>query len=289
MALANTARFDEQGRVEADVHYNCSASAPTAALAAAGLAVNAATALPPVCIVEGWIAPAALPSLAAVAAVTRVRLPSYVRQIPHPSQKSTEAAPAAGVIDANGITIMHADQFVAQAGGGGGGVVVGVQSQGVASLSAIQGRHELPAVTVVTTAAGGTNTQFADEGTALLEEVHAVAPNAGLAFCESQTFVEYTNCLQQFVKAGASVMVDDFMFLDQDPMSSGGTDVQALSQFLAQNPNVAMFTSAGNANGSYWEGLYTPVAAPSPATVTVELSWQLSGRQLHEPIRRRRP
>jgi hypothetical protein len=43
-------------------------------------------------------------------------------------------------------------------------------------------------------------------------------------------------------------------------MSSGGTDVQAVEQFLAQNPNVAMFTAAGNANGSYWEGTYTPVS-----------------------------
>ena len=42
-----------------------------------------------------------------------------------------------------------------------------------------------------------------------------------LAFCESQTFVQYTACLQQFVNAGASIMVDDFMFLDQDPMSLG--------------------------------------------------------------------
>jgi len=258
---ANMARFDEKGRVEADVHYDCSSGAPTAALASAGLSVNVATVLPPVCVVEGWIAPAALPSLAAVAAVTRVKLPSYARHVPRPSQKSTAASPAASVIDGNGLTIMHADQFVAQAGGGGSGVVVGVQSQGIASLSTIQGRHELPTVTVVTSAAGGTNSQYADEGTALLEEVHAVAPNAGLAFCESQTFVQYTACLQQFVKAGASVMVDDYMFLDQDPMSSGGTDVQALSQFLAQNPNVALFTSAGNASGSYWEGAYTPVAA----------------------------
>jgi hypothetical protein len=262
---ANMAHFDERGRVEADVYYDCSSGAPTAALAAAGLSVNVATVLPPVCVVEGWIAPAALPSLAAVAAVTRVKIPSYARHVPRPSQKSTAASPAAGAIDGNGLTIMHADQFVAQAGGGGAGVVVGVQSQGVASLSTIQGRHELPAVTVVTSAAGGSNSQYADEGTALLEEVHAVAPNAGLAFCESQTFVQYTACLQQFVNAGASVMVDDFMFLDQDPMSSGGTDVQALSQFLAQNPNVALFTSAGNANGSYWEGLYTPVAATSPS------------------------
>jgi hypothetical protein len=176
--------------------------------------------------------------------------------------KSTAAPQTAATIDGNAITIMHADQFVAQAGGGGKGIIVGVQSQGVASLTTIQNRNELPSVSVLTTAAGASAT-LADEGTALLEEIHAVAPNAGLAFCEPQTFVEYTACLQQFVKAGATIMVDDILFIDQDPMSSNGTDTAALQQFLTQNPNVALFTAGGNDNGSYWEGTYTPVSVSS--------------------------
>jgi hypothetical protein len=260
------AHFDREGRVQADVHYNCSSAAPTAALKAAGFAASGTAMLPPLCVVEGWVLPEALPTLAAVSGITRIKVPSYVRHTPHPALKSTAAAPAGAAIDGNAVTIMHADQFVAQAGGGGAGVLVGVQSQGVASLSTIQGRHELPNVQVLTTAAGGSNSPYADEGTALLQEVHAVAPNASLAFCEPQTFVEYTACLQQFVNAGSTVMVDDILFLDQDPMSSNGTDAQALGHFLASNPNVALFTAAGNDNGSYWEGHYTPVAAANPLT-----------------------
>jgi len=255
-------RFDAQGRVEADVHYDCSSSVPKAALAAAGLTPSGTTHLPPLCVVEGWVAPSALPKIAAVAGVTRIRTPSYVRHSPRPVMKSTAATPASTPIDGNAVTIMHADQFVAQAGGGGNGVIVGVQSQGVTSLATIQNRHELPSVSVLTTAAGATPST-ADEGTALLQEVHAVAPSAGLAFCEPQTFVQYTACLQQFVQAGATVMVDDILFFDQDPMSSNGTDAAALQQFLAQNPNVALFTAGGNDNGSYWEGTYTPVAVSS--------------------------
>jgi hypothetical protein len=258
--------FDAQGRVQADVHYNCSSSAPTAALQAAGFSISGSATLPPLCVIEGWVPPEALPTLADAGGVTRIKLPSYVRHIPHPTLKSTAAAPAGGTIDGNALTIMHADQFVAQAGGGGAGVIVGVQSQGIASLSTIQGRHELPNVRVLTTAAGGSNSPYADEGTALLEEVHAVAPNAGLAFCEPQTFVEYTACLQQFFSAGSNVMVDDILFLDQDPMSSNGTDAQGLGQFLASHPSVALFTAAGNDNGSYWEGSYAPVAAAAAIT-----------------------
>ena len=261
-SLTNMARFDAQGRVEADVHYNCSSASPTAALASAGLAVSGTTKLPPMCVVEGWIAPVSLPTLAAIADVTHVRIPSYVRHITRPSVKSTAQTGTAIAIDGNAITIMHADQFVSQAGGGGNNVLVGVQSQGIASLSTIQGRGELPNVRVFTSAAGGTPSA-ADEGTALLEEIHAVAPNATLAFCEPQTFVEYTACLQQFASAGSTIMVDDISFLDQDPMSSGGTDTQAIGQFLAQNPNVGVFSAGGNDYGSYWEGSYTPVTVAS--------------------------
>jgi hypothetical protein len=258
----NMARFDAQGRVEADVHYNCSSAAPTAVLASAGLSVSRTTKLPPLCVVEGWLAPASLPTLAALEDVTHVRIPSYVRHITRPSVKSTAQTQAATAIDGNALTIMHADQFVSQAGGGGNNVLVGVQSQGIASLSTIQGRGELPNVQVFTSAAGG-SPSAADEGTALLEIIHAVAPNAKLAFCEPQTFVEYTACLQQFAHAGSTIMVDDISFLDQDPMTSGGADTQAVGQFLAQNPNVAVFSAGGNDNGSYWEGSYTPVTVAS--------------------------
>jgi hypothetical protein len=39
--------------------------------------------------------------------------------------------------------------------------------------------------------------------------------------------------------------------------------VQAIEQLLAQHPGVALFTAAGNYNGSYWEGNYSPVALAS--------------------------
>lgn len=268
VSAANAARFDVQGRVEADVHYDCSSGAPRAALAVAGLSARSETQLPPLCVVEGWIAPGALPQLANVSGVTRVKIPSYVRHIPRPTLKSTAASQSGSAIDGNAVTIMHADQFVKQAGGGGNGVIVGVQSSGVASLSTIQGRGELPNVNVLTAAAGA-SPRSADEGTALLQEIHAVAPNAGLAFCEPQTFIQHTGCLQQFVHAGATIMVDDILFFDQDPMSSGGTDAAGVTQFLAQNPNVAMFTAGGNDNGSYWEGTYTPVTVSSLGLPTI--------------------
>ncbi len=272
-------RFDANGSVQVDVHYDCSLSPPTQALASAGLTPNASVKIAPLCVVEGWIAPAALSRIASIAGVTGVQVPAYavhirprtgtaspigsapLRQPPEASARA-KAQAASATIDHNGVSIMRADQFVAQTNVRGAGVTVGVQSTGVYSLSVIQGRGELPAVSVVNPA-GGSSSSFSDEGTALLQEVHAVAPGAGLAFCGPESFIEYTSCLGQLVAAGATVLVDDVVFPQEELMSLGGVDQLAVEQVLSQNPNVAMFTAAGNYNGSYWEGAYSPVTLAS--------------------------
>jgi hypothetical protein len=192
-------------------------------------------------------------------------LPSYAltpRRRLADSAVSLSAASASGAIDANGVRITRADQFVARTGTRGAGVTVGVQSVGVSSVSIIQGRGELPMVRIVTPADGAAS-PAGDEGTALLEEVHAVAPAASLAYCGPQTFVEYSSCLSQMVAVGATILVDDIIFTDQDLLSSDSPQVQGIEQLLAANPTVALFTAAGNYNGSYWEGNYDPVALSS--------------------------
>jgi hypothetical protein len=277
-AIALEPRFNEQGWVQADVHYDCPQDVPTKALVSAGLAVGSSIKLAPLCVVEGWIAPQSLPAIAAVAGVTRVLVPSYalhprrvVPEVPSSSMAAVQessrlsARPAAGSvggIDRNGVSIMRADQFVAQTGADGGGAHVGVQSVGISSLQTIQSRGELPAVQVLKPS-DGASSPTGDEGTALLEEVHAVAPGAGLAYCGPSTFVEYTSCLGQFIAAGATILVDDLIFPQQDLLSSDSSAVQAVGQLLAQNPSVTLFTAQGNYNGSYWEGAYSPVALSS--------------------------
>jgi hypothetical protein len=157
---------------------------------------------------------------------------------------------------------MRTDQFVTLTGTSGAGAKVGVQSAGISSLKTIQGRGELPTVQVVKPG-DGASSPTGDEGTALLEEVHAVAPGAGLAYCGPSTFIEYTSCLSQLIAAGATILVDDLIFPQQDLLSSDSSAVQAIEQVLSKNPAVALFTAQGNYNGSYWEGNYSPVALSS--------------------------
>jgi hypothetical protein len=279
----NPWHLDSQGRAQVDVHYDCSINAPTAALAAAGLAINASVKIGPLCVVEGWAATAAFAQINAVPGVARIKMPAYPSRIrprspalrekqsmtpPRSAQGSAQTqAASASAINSNAVAIMHAGQFVAQTGTGGAGVTVGVQSGGVSNVTVIQGRGELPAVHIVN-ASGSSGPSPGDEGTALLEEVHAVAPGAGLAFCGPDTFVEYASCLGQLIAAGATILIDDIVFQQEDLMSSDSSDVQAVEQVLAQNPNVALFTVSGNDNGSYWEGTYAPVSAASQAIPT---------------------
>jgi MYXO-CTERM domain-containing protein len=263
---------DAAGRLQIDVHFNCAIAPPVAALSAAGLSVSSSVHAGTFCVVEGWALPAALPQIDTVPGVIRVTAPSYVNppspRALGPMLQGIEHAlvrrqGTSIAIDQNGITIMRADQFITQTGVTGAGITVGVQSSGVYSLSTIQARGELPAVQVVYPASGPTQVQ-ADEGTALLEEVHAVAPGAKLVYCGPQTFVDYTSCLTQMANAGATILLDDIGNISDGLLQQDNDQTTAIESFLTQNPTVMMLSSAGNNNGTYWEGDYAPVATPSP-------------------------
>ena len=267
------AHQDAAGRVQIDAHYDCELAPPLAALAAAGLTTGTQVKAPPYCIVEGWAAPASVPRLAAVSGITRISAPRYI--IPRPRitlhQTSLKASgknsntTTAG-INANGVGITRADQFISQTGANGSGVTVGVQSSGAASWQTIANRGELPA-RISILYPSGTSTQVAgdDEGTMLMEQVHAVAPGASLAFCGPATFADYLSCLQQLINAGATILVDDLNMTPDDIMDAGNDQSTAVANLLAANPQVALYTSSGNSNGSYWEGGYRPIAQTTPA------------------------
>lgn len=287
------AHIDSQGRVQVDVQFDCVVKAPVRALAAAGLVVSTTVKMPPTCVVEGWIAPRSLPQITAVPGVIHLKLPVYASHRPRefptpPVPKNPQSPPRAAtgtqardrmavpqamggpVIDGTGVAILRADQYISQTSVNGAGITVGVMSDDAASLALIQSRGELSSVTIVPSS---TNPAPTDEGTMMLEEVHAIAPGAGLAFCGPQTEVEYLNCLTGFSAAGATILVDDLAIHDEDLMSASSVFQQSVQNFLAANPWILLFTVTDNYNGSYWEGGYVPVSLASlgyaPLTCTV--------------------
>ena len=156
----------------------------------------------------------------------------------------------------------------------GTGVKVGVLSDGVDSLATVQGSGDLPAVVQVLPGQAGSG----DEGSAMLEIVHDLAPGAALAFAtadiDEPTFAQ--NILD-LAAAGCNVIVDDVIYLDESPFEDGPV-AQAVN--TVTGAGVLYFSSAGNegnmddGTSGTWEGDFLASAAADPAL--------LSGANLHD-------
>ena len=154
-------------------------------------------------------------------------------------------------------------------GATGNGVSVGVISDSVDYLAQTQATGDLPAVTVLSDTSGS------GEGTAMLEIVYDLAPDADLLFATGVNggAAGMANAIQSLTQAGADIIVDDLFFLNQSPFQD---DVIAQAAEDAISAGVAYFTSAGNygnrndITSSVFEGDYTssgiPLNVPSVAT-----------------------
>ena len=170
--------------------------------------------------------------------------------------------------------------FAARAafGATGAGVKIGVLSDGVANLAASQATGDLGPVTVLP---GQTGT--GDEGTAMLEIVHDLAPGAQLFFATAingiQSFADNIRALRL---AGCDIIVDDVFYFVETPFQDGQTSLvgntfggvvtQAVNEVTADG--ALYFSSAGNGgnlnagSSSTWEGDFAdggPTSAPVPA------------------------
>jgi hypothetical protein len=89
---------------------------------------------------------------------------------------------------------------------------------------------------------------FADEGRAMLQIVHAVAPGASLAFyTASNSEADFANGIQALATAGAKVIADDVGYFDE-PFFQDGLVTQAID--TVQTAGVAYFSAAGNNGGT---------------------------------------
>jgi Subtilase family len=88
---------------------------------------------------------------------------------------------------------------------------------------------------------------FGDEGRAMLQIVHAIAPGAGLAFYTAENSeAGFANGVTALASSGAKVIADDVGYFDE-PYYQDGIVAQAIAAVEAQG--VAYFTAAGN-NGT---------------------------------------
>lgn len=166
-----------------------------------------------------------------------------------------------------------ADEARAYFGTNGSGVKVCVLSDGIDSLAALQASGDLPAVVDVLPGQAGSG----DEGSAMLEIIHDLAPGAALGFAtagpDEATFAQ--NILD-LATAGCNIIVDDIIYLDESPFQDGPV---AQSVNTVTGNGVIFFSSAGNEGNrdddtsGTWEGDFLASAAADPSP--------LSGANLH--------
>jgi hypothetical protein len=144
-----------------------------------------------------------------------------------------------GAITAEGVPLHKAD-VAQQRGLTGRGQKIGAISDDVDHLADSIARGELPAdVQVVKTAAFD-----GDEGTAMLEIVHDMAPGAKLAFATTgETTADYVAAFHDLAAAGVSMITEDIA-LDDEPVFAQGIGA-ATAEGLAKH-GIFVSSSAGN-------------------------------------------
>jgi hypothetical protein len=152
----------------------------------------------------------------------------------------------AGLVTTQGDRAMRADVARAALGVDGTGVTVGVLSDSFDCLGgagADVSNGDLAPVTVLQEIAGCAGA--GDEGRAMLQIVHDVAPGASLAFASAfNGQASFAANIEALAAAGARVIVDD-VFYYAEPMFQDGIIAQAVDRVTAAG--VAYFSAAGNA------------------------------------------
>ncbi|HUM71247.1 MAG TPA: hypothetical protein PLK31_20645, partial [Chloroflexota bacterium] len=152
-----------------------------------------------------------------------------------------ENPPDEGAFLSEGVALHNADDLDTL-GIDGTGVTVGAISDGVSNLAAAQATGDLPAtVTIPAGCAVGSG----DEGTAMLEIIHDMAPGAALLYCATGGggVVSHVAAQNNLVVGGAAVIAEDIAF-DAEPAFQQG--LAASNGDAVAAAGVSMHSSAGN-------------------------------------------
>ncbi len=178
----------------------------------------------------------------------------------------------------------------------GAGISVGIISdsfnanRGAAAAEADGALPPAADVHILQDASSGT-----DEGQAMAEIVHSIAPNAQIYFYTAgDTDADMAQAIEALQAAGCQIIVDDVAYLDEPVFEEGGVISQAVNQVVADGSTY--FTAANNFGQSYYQGSFTPVlngtttyedfnvagaphaylepiTIPKGATVVIDLQW----------------
>jgi len=184
-------------------------------------------------IVQAWVPYRAIERVAGVASVRRIAFAET--PFTQTGSKTSE-----------GDAVMRADVARPIFAVDGAGVKVGVLSDDVDSLLLAVASGDLPSTVQVITTDPGSFQQ--NEGTAMLEIIHDLAPGADLAFSTaSPTSLVFIQSVRELADPGTGncdIIVDDVLYL-QEPVWEDGPIAQIVDS-VVNLAGVAYFSSAGN-------------------------------------------
>jgi hypothetical protein len=197
-------------------------------------------------VISGEFPIAAIPALDGISSLRFARPSAAIRRT--------------GSVTSQGDQAMRADIARGAFGVTGAGVQVGVLSdsfdclKGAAKDVASDDLSPVSVVEEISDCAGA-----ADEGRAILQIVHDVAPGASLSFASAfNGEAHFASNILALKANGAKVIVDDIGLLDE-PMFQDGIIAQAVDTVV--NQGVAYFSAAGNDARQYYESVFRPGAS----------------------------
>ena len=198
-------------------------------------------------IIQGWIDPSGLQVIAAMEGVKKITTPDY-------------GYSRSGSVNTQGDAILRSN-VLRNFGLNGQGVKVGIISDGSNNWTSARASGDLPSNI---TRYGSCTTRSADpenclgaltcnEGTAMAEIIHDLAPAADIAIAAVSTSLEFINQVNQLANVfGADVIVDDLGFY-AEPYFQDGPIAQAVA---AVSSSVLFVSAAGNSADIHYERSY---------------------------------
>jgi hypothetical protein len=228
-------RVQDSGLVQVYVYAGDTGAALQNALKANGMKIEVVLDR----FIQGWLPYDKFAAVEALDAVTHIRAPSY------------------GVTRTGSVTTegdaLHFGPEVRAEGFDGSGVTVGLISDGVDALADAVATGDLPGSVQVAGTAGSGN-----EGTAMLEIVHDIAPGATLRFSSGNTTATFISSIASLRNAGAQVIVDDIGFPDEAYFQD---DVVAQAAQAAVAAGVIFVSACGNSGEEHYANTFSGLGA----------------------------
>lgn len=182
-----------------------------------------------------------------------------------PSAQDASGLPDLRAADAMGVSLARATYDL-----DGSGMKVGIISDSYNQLGGAKSDVDngyLPAAGVKVLHDGSDPADDTDEGRAIAQLVHGIAPAAALDFCApfgagTDEIAERANAVKALQADGCKVIVDDLSSWQEPFYQPGDAWQAAITAFV--NAGGDYFSAAGNDSGNYYESGFNPITVTLP-------------------------